>query len=963
MKELFLIDGMSIVFRAYHAMLDSQLTNKSGEPTGAIYGFINIITSFLDKENPENLAVVFDCREPTFRHILYPEYKANRKEFPEDLAPQLTHIKNFLTFAGIPCIEKAGFEADDIIGTLAKDAASNGVEVFCLTSDKDFYQLVGEKIYLMKHNKSSGDFDLIDYYAVKEKFGVYPNQVVDYLALIGDASDNVPGVKGIGEKTAQPLIEEFNDLENIYNNIEQIQRDSVKNKLLENKELAFLSKKLVTIKTDVELDFSYEILKQDEIHTAELDSLFAELDFKPLRAKWKKKILLKNEQNADGYNTSNMNIQFDDNMPFQLSPEEQYFDEPYSNYFNTLKDVEHEYILVNMQNINTMLADIAHETLLSIHIETNSPDRNLGEIIGIAFCNANEKAYYLPLKSLDQANNSPDSLFDSGDAAKENSFLVADFILGDLQVIFEHPEIPKCGHNIKHTAYILKQYGINLSPIIFDSAISAFLIDDTNNYSQRTTQLNILAEKFLDYSMIDLMQFTTNKRKSEFEIFAEMNLEQKSDYFCEIVNCEFRLKNILTNKLSEKELYFVASSIEYPLIEILVDMEYTGISIDVEHINEISKEIDVEIEKLKKFIFLETNEQFNLDSPKQLGEILFGKMGLHYASKRHKTELSTDLQSLTELAQIYPVADLILNYRKLAKIKNTYTNTLPKMLNPKTNKIHTTFHQTVVSTGRLSSTEPNLQNIPIRTDIGKEIRGSFVATNDNLLLAADYSQIELRIMAYLSNDRNLIEAFNNNVDVHSHTASLLFNTGLEELTADMRRMAKIVNFGILYGLGAYGLSQRLNITRTAADLIIQNYFEKYSGIKTYIAKSLAKVRELGYAETMTGRKRYFPTINSRNPNIRAAAERAAINMPIQGSASDMIKMAMINIYQIFKHQGIKSKMILQVHDELLFEVAADELDLVMDIVNTQMLYSLPLGEVPLAVSIGCGNNWLEAHSD
>ena len=981
MKKLFLIDGMSLAFRAYHAMNETRLTNKNNEPTGAVYGFVNIITSFLEKEKPENIAVAFDCRQPTFRHKIFEQYKANRKEFPEDLAVQLPYIKNFLEFLGIPCIEKPGFEADDIIGTLAANASNNEVEVYCVTSDKDFFQLLNENVFILRNKKSSSELEVISKNDVKEKFGVEAHQVVDYLALIGDASDNVPGVKGIGEKTAIPLIEQFNDIETIYNKIDEIEKERTKKLLLESKDLAFLSKELVTIKTDVELGFEYNSLIKQETSFDELDELFQHLGFKHLREKWKNfsnnfsgdssnenkstvensptvenKSTVENsstvENNSDTVNENN----FDQikaqhtKSNFEAVAQQNENKEKSPENLDNINTVEHQYILVDLQNINTMLADIANEPFLSVSIETDTDDKYSCEIVGIAFCNSKDKAYYLPLTSLMHRN---ENLFE---ATSMSSELITEYVIGDLQVILESPEIMKFGYRIKQTACILRRYGINISPIIFAPKLAAFLVSSANNWTFRE-----MAEKYLSYTPMNLADFFKNK-KGEFHSLSELSLEQKLNYFCEIVHCSYKLRDALSVKLNENNLAFVASSIEFPLIEVLVDMQTVGISIDGKKLHEVGIKVNEEIVQLKKFIYMETNEEFNIDSPKQLADILFNKMGLPTV-KKNKTGFSTDLESLTELAEHHPVADLILNYRKLAKIKNTYIDALPKLINPQTNRIHTTFNQTIASTGRLSSTEPNLQNIPIRTELGKEIRSAFIAEADDfLLMSADYSQIELRIMAFLSNDANLIDAFKNNIDIHSATASLLFSCEVGDVTEDMRRTAKTVNFGIMYGLGSFGLSQRLRITRKAADEIIQNYFEKFHSIKTYISDTLSKVRELGYAETMIGRRRYFPDINHKNHNIRAAAERAAINMPIQGTASDMIKIAMLNIHQLLKQQNLRSQMILQIHDELLFEAAVDEIDLLADVVNTQMLYSLPLGEVPLSVSIGLGKTWLEAHS-
>jgi DNA polymerase-1 len=940
MNKLYLIDGMSLVFRAYFAMKDAQLSNSDGEPTGAIYGFINTITSFIEKEKPKNIAVAFDSREPTFRHKIFPEYKSNREAFPEDLAIQLPYIKKFLELIGITIIESPGFEADDIIGTLSHIASNEGWQIYCITADKDFYQLLNDNVFLLRISNKSKDLELIGKDDVKNKFGVEPNQVIDYLALIGDSSDFVAGVKGIGEKTAIPLIEEFGNIENIYAQIRNIAKERVQKLLLEGKESAFLSKKLVTIKLDVDLKISYKDLNRKNISQENLEQFFSELNFKSLREKWKKL--------SSGFDLSTSALQkkLDETS------------DGIQTKINNISTSPHEYILVDIKNINTMLADIANGPFLSVCVETDVANRNESDIVGIAFCCQEGMAYYLPLISLEKQVED-ENLFGN---ATTSSDLIAEYILSDLQVILENPSIMKIGYSIKQSAYALKKHGINLAPIVFDAEIAEFIVSPSNDISFAG-----MCKKYCDYSVNDFSEKNIGRKKEDkmgerFYGLSSLTPEEKKNYFCEYVDYSFRLKHYFAEIFNTDNLFFVAESIEFPLIEVLADMEFQGINLDSKHLLDASIEINKEIDRLRDFIYSETNEEFNIDSPKQLADVLFNKMGLK-TSKKNKTGYSTDIQTLTELAQIHPVADLILNYRKNTKLKNTYIDSLPKLINLHTQRIHTTFNQTIANTGRLSSTDPNLQNIPIRTDVGKEIRASFVAKNDDyMLMSADYSQIELRIMAYLSNDENLIKSFNNHIDIHSATASILFNADVDDVTDDMRRTAKTVNFGIIYGLGSFGLSQRLQIPRNAADAIIKSYFEKFSGIKQYISEAITKVRELGFAETMTGRRRYFPDINHSNYNIRSAAERAAINMPIQGSASDMIKVAMINIYQILKQQQLKSKMILQVHDELVFDVAKDEIDVVYDIVNTQMLYSLPIGEVPLEVTIGVGNNWLEAHS-
>ncbi len=935
MPKLYLVDGMSLVFRAYYAMEKSQLSNKKGEPTGAIFGFANIITSLLEKEKPENIAVVFDCQAPTFRHEIYDQYKANRKKFPEDLALQMPHIKRFLDLIGLRRIEKAGFEADDIIGTLAKKNAVNNVQVYCYTADKDFFQILQENIFLMRSSKNTNEFELIASENVKGKFGVLSSQVIDYLALIGDSSDNVPGVKGIGEKSAIPLIEEFGSLENIYENIDKIAKPAIKNKLIENKKMAFLSKELVTINTDVEiseLNAAFEMLKLNQPDFSELDKMFAELGFKQLREKW-----LKRKMN---------------NYSLISEPADLLQPNSSNDSKSNISSIPHNYIAVTQKNIDMLLAHIGDSSILSICIETDSTDRNSSNITGIALARNKHEAYYIPIAPEPQEH----SLFASNDAQDTDSLLL-EHILCNLKEVLENPAVMKCGYDIKKDAYILKRYGINLSPITFDPMVADYILNPDNSHD-----FQAITDKYLNYTPISLSSITGIEKGSNKD---KMNIlpEKSSDFYSETADISLQLCDAMNGKLAESNAAYLASNIEFPLIEVLVDMEVTGIYIDTDKFKIISEQLNTTIADLTKTIYYESGEVFNIDSPKQLGEVLFDKLKLP-AYKKTKTGYSTDVQVLSKLAEEYKIVDSVLKYRQYMKLKTAYIDTMPKLINHATKRIHTNFNQTVASTGRLSSSEPNLQNIPIKNNIGKEIRRAIIPQNpDDFLLSADYSQIELRIMAYLSNDENLINAFQNNADIHSATAAILFDVPYNLVSYDMRHTAKTVNFGIMYGLGAYGLSQRLNMPRNVAQDVINNYFDRFPKIKNYIANTVNEVRQTGYSQTVTGRKRYFPDINSSNQHVRAAVERAAVNMPVQGTASDLIKLSMINTYRTMKERNLQSKIISQIHDELLLEVKAEELDTIADIVNTNMAYVMPLGDVPLAVRIGFGKNWLEAQQE
>jgi DNA polymerase-1 len=944
MNKLYLIDGMSIVFRAYHAMSNSGLKAPNGEPTGALFGFVNIITSLLDKEKPERLIVVFDRAEPTFRHELYPLYKANRDEFPEELIPQMKRIKEFLDYANIYRTELAGFEADDIIGTLSRVASENNNEVICLTSDKDFYQLVNDRVRLYKPSRlKTEDFDIVHYPEVEQKFGVTPEKVIDVLAILGDSSDNVPGVKGLGEKTVIPLIQKYGSLENLYENLNNIEKPAVKNKLIENKDNAFLSKVLVTIDTNVPVDLSIIDKKLATPDYHKLDELFAEVGFTTIRNKW-----LKRAQT----DVSDITI--------EVKTKE------------TITDIQKTYKLIETEEqLKELVSAIKSVKILSVDLETSSLNKQTCEIVGIALSAKEGTGYYVAVKDIEEIVI-PDIIYDdSGQGDLFGSIsttpneietekiefqaipIKATFNL--LRGIFEDKAIGKCGQNIKFDASILKRKGINLSPIIFDSMIASYLLnpDDLHN-------LDALSKKWLNYTPIPISSLIGEKKSKQISM-KSIDPKEISDYACEDADLALKLMNKMIPVLEEEKLSKLAIEIEFPLIEVLVDMENNGVALDKEFLKILSKQIDEEAAELTKKIFAEAGVEFNIDSPKQLGHVLFEKMMIP-PTKKTKTGFSTDVQVLTELAPIYPIAQMLVDYRQLVKLNSTYVDALPKLINPTTGRIHTTYNQTIAATGRLSSTDPNLQNIPIRTELGTKVREAFIAQQENsIILSADYSQVELRIMAYYCQDKHLIDAFKDGLDIHSATAAILFDKKLDEVDSNMRRVAKTVNFGIMYGLGSFGLAQRLGISRTEGKEIIDNYFNKYPGIKDYMDLTIENTRKKGYSETLLGRRRYFPDILNRNQNLRAAAERGAINMPIQGTASDMMKIAMIKVYKSMKQEQVKSIMMLQVHDELVFEVPIGEVELMKKLVSVNMETALALGEIPIIVDIGTGKNWFEAH--
>jgi len=927
MEKLYLIDGMSLVFRAYHAMSRSGLKAPNGEPSGAAFGFVNLITSLIEKENPKKMVVVFDREEPTFRHKMYPEYKANRDEFPEELIPQMKRIKEFLNHANIPQTEVATYD--------------------CLTSDKDFYQLVNDKVKLYKPSRQKNeDFDIVDIEAVKKKFGVTPDKVIDVLAILGDSSDNVPGVKGVGEKTAIPLIQKYGSLEELYNHLDEVDKPAVKSKLEENKDNAFLSKELVTIMTDVpvELDNSKFSLKKPDYKN--LDNLFATMGFRTIREKWMKK------------------AKDDLSVIDDISNKHGGMD--------TIENVQKKYILVDDKaKLNEILEQIGKPEILSVDLETSSLDRQTCDIVGIALSHKEGYGYYIAVYNDKPKTNIEFAYNDKGqgdlfgqvvqkaDTAedKEPKFksIPLSTALSKLKNILEDISVGKCGQNIKFDAFILKRYEINLSPIVFDSMIASYLLNPDVPHN-----MDALAQKWLNYSPIPISSLI-GKKKSQQISMKEIDPKNISDYACEDADVALRLRNRLNEELKKENLSDLAEKVEFPLIEVLLTMESNGVALDRDFLKELSVQINKESGILTEKIYHEAGIEFNIDSTKQLGHVLFEKLGIP-PIKKTKTGHSTDVSVLTELAPIYPIAEYLLEYRQLVKLNSTYVDALPKLINPETRRLHTTYNQTITSTGRLSSTDPNLQNIPIRTELGSKVRMAFVpGDNKSVILSADYSQIELRIMAHYCGDVYLIDAFKKGLDIHSTTAALLFEKRLDEVDKDMRRVAKTVNFGIMYGLGSFGLSQRLGIPRGEGKDIIDNYFEKYPGIKRYMDETIEKTRKKGFAETLLGRRRYFPDILSRNNNLRTTAERAAINMPKQGTAYDMMKIAMIKVDNAMKEKKVKSLMMLQVHDELVFEVPKDELEMMTELVKNEMESAMELGEVPVVVETGTGKNWFEAH--
>ena len=893
-QTLYLIDGSAIAYRSYFGMIRNRLTNSAGQPTGAIFAFINSLMKIINDEKPDYIGMVFDSPEKTFRHKIYADYKATREATPDELVSQLPFMFKVTEAMNIPVIIYPGFEADDIIGTLAKDGKKKGLSVFMVTGDKDFMQLLEEDILVYKPASGQKPVEIIDVEGVKEKWGVRPDQIADYLGMIGDTSDNIPGIKGIGPAKAKPLLGEFNSIEGILENLDKIDNKRIAGMIAEGAKSAIFSKMLATIKIDVPLEIEIDDLKTKSVNQPVLVELFKELEFYSLIKSLgveKKSVKVEKE-----YKT----IQKRDDL---------------TKLIKTLKKV----------------------TRLSVDLETTSTNPMEAEIVGISFSWEANKGVYIPI----QYPSMQKSLFGDDDKLE---------YLHILKPVLEHEHIPKCGQNIKYDMLILRRYGIELKNIVFDTMVAAFLIQPDS----RSYKLDKLSQQYLNYRMQPIEDLI-GKGKNQIGM-DEVPIDKVTFYAAEDADVALQLVPVFSEKLKEDKTEDVFNNIEMPLISVLMQMEQNGVYIDTDFLKNMSRELSKKIEALSDQIYFEADVKFNINSPKQLGEVLFDKLELSSGRKR-----STAVNVLEKLRDEHPLPGLILDYRTLTKLQNTYVDALPNLVNKQTGRVHSSFNQTVASTGRLSSSAPNFQNIPIRTDIGREIRKSFIPQRPGWkVLSADYSQIELRVMAHLSKDPELNRAFAEGVDIHTRTAALVYGVDEKDVLPEMRRVAKVVNFGIMYGAGPFRMSGELKISLNDARKIIDHYFETYPGINNYIINTLAEARENEFVKTLAGRLRYVYDINSSNRNIREATERAAINMPIQGTAADMIKIAMIRIHHKLIQEQLRSMMILQIHDELLFEVPDEELETLKSIVVREMENALPL-DVPLKVDVGIGNSWYEAH--
>ncbi len=923
-KKFVFIDAMSLAYRGYFAFINRPLSTKSGEPTSAVFGFVNQLLKIIEDTKPDHIAVAFDSKEKTFRHERYELYKSSRQEMPEDMVPQLKRIREIISAFNIPIYILPGYEADDLIGTACKSAEKKGFTCYVVTPDKDYIQLITDSTFLVKPGKATDEIIIVDKKKVKEELGIEPSQMIDYLALIGDKVDDIPGVAGIGEKTAQPLIQQFKSIEGIYKNIDKIDKKSIVSKLIENKENAFLSRELVTIKTDVPVKMNFDDAKFTEPDLKKLNQIFLELEFKSIALKVNK-----------------MFSSLEANETKKAIEQAEVKEESFS--FDKSKVKYH--LITTFKDAKALAEKLMQTELFVFDTETDSLDPFEVKLAGCSFCIKSKEAYFVATNPITES----EGLF-SNDLSER---LPVDDFVKLFKPVLENKRIKKVCQNGKYDISVMRHYNINVENFYFDTMLASYVLDPDQKHG-----LDDLSEKYLNYKPIPLSELIGTK-KEPAKIF-EVDAEQLSNYSCEDSDITFRLYEKLQNELIKEKLDKLAFEVEFPLVLVLEDMERTGVHIDRKALKDFSEELQSRMEYYTDQIYELAGEKFNINSTQQLQKILFDKLKLSRTTKT-KTGYSTDARALESLKGEHQIIDLILDYRQVAKLKTTYADSLPKLIHPKTGRVHTSFNQTAASTGRLSSNDPNLQNIPIRTELGKEIRKAFVPRDKNyLILSADYSQIELRIMASICEDKNLIKAFNSGEDIHRSTAALVFQVKPEEVTADMRRKAKEVNFGILYGIGPFGLKSRLGISQNHAKDIIETYFGTFQNVKRFMNDSVNFAKEKGYAETLLKRRRYLKNINSNNKVVRQFEERVAINMPIQGTAADMIKLAMIKIHKEMEKKKFKSKMVLQVHDELVFDAHKEEINDLKPLIKNLMETALPL-KVPVVVDIGVGDNWLDAH--
>ena len=922
-KNLFLLDAYALIYRGYYAFIKNPRINSKGTDTSAILGFMNSLFEIIRTQNPDYLAVAFDKGGSLTRSEMFEEYKSNRDKTPEPILVAIPYIKKILGGMKIPILEKEGFEADDIIGTVAKDAEENNFKVYMVTPDKDFAQLVSNNIFLCKPARMGNSMEIWGVDEVKDKFEVQsPDQVIDYLGMMGDSVDNIPGLPGVGDKTAKKFIKQYGSLENLLQNAHEV-TGKLGEKILENKELGVLSKKLAKIILDVPIDYNLDEFKLSDPDKDIVLRVFDELEFRRIKETFFK---------IFGTKSSKLEEKGAEVVQGDLFSETYNLD---SNKEN-LDDSKSIYqIIESFEELKLLVEKMMEQEIVAFDTETEGLNALETNIVGISFSWRKGIGYYLPIK-----NNK---------SVYEKSFEI-------LKPFFESTKIIKVGHNIKFDIQVLLKYNVKVSSPIYDTMVAHYLINPDMRHN-----LDTLSESYLNYSPISIESLIGKKGKNQISM-RDVSIDKIKNYASEDADITLRLKGIFDKEIEVNNLSKIFYDIEIPMINVLSEMEAEGIKIDTSYLKKLDKEFEDDLEKLKKEIFKKCGEEFNLNSPKQLGEILFDKLKLVSKPKKTKTgQYSTSEEVLSSLANDHRIIENILEWRSLDKLQNTYVRSLPNEVSNLTKRVHSSFNQTVTTTGRLSSNNPNLQNIPIRTANGQKIRKAFIPrNNDYIIMAADYSQIELRVIASISNEENMIDAFVNNQDIHTITASKIYNVDPENVSREQRGNAKTVNFGIIYGVSAFGLSQQTDLNRSESKQMIDNYFLNYPGLKKYMSDQIDFARNNGYVETIMGRRRYLQNINSQNNMLRSGAERNAINAPIQGSAADIIKIAMININSEFKKQSFKSKMLLQVHDELVFDVHNSEKDRIQDIVKTTMESAVKL-KVPLKIDLEFGKNWLEAH--
>lgn len=941
--KLFLLDAYALIFRSYYAFINTSMRSTSGVNTSTAYGFLLTLDEVLRNEKPENIAVVFDPSGPNFRHELYPAYKANRDETPEEIKISVPIIKRLLDAMNIKTYQVTGFEADDVIGTLAKKAAQQDFDVYMMTPDKDYGQLVDEHIFMYKPKKGGNESEILGVNEINNKYNIQnPIHVIDILALWGDSSDNVPGVKGIGEKQALELISTYGTIDNLLNNLDKI-KPAQKNKILESIDNLHLSKKLVTIDIDVPVDFIKDESRFVPYNDEALSEILQELNFKSLINRFISKLdnqstatkIQKQKAKTDAPNLFSTQTNLFESDNTQINSET-IKNSIIQENFNTIKSFKNDYILCNSPElIADLIKQLEDCNEFCFDTETTGLDTYNDFVIGISFAIKEHSAWYLPISlNIDEAFR----------------------LLHSFKHIFSNIKISKIGHNLKFDILMLQKYGLNVQGSMFDTMVAHYVINPELSH-----KMDSIAEQMLNYKTIHIEELIGSKGIHQKKM-SQVPIELIKDYACEDADITLQLKNLLKENIDVSDYKDLFYNIESELLKVLIDMEQTGILLDADSLSTFAEKLKIEIDKTEQEIYSQAGEKFNIASPKQLGDILFLKLQIDPNAKQTKTkQFSTAEDVLQNYASEHPIVNNILEYRSLTKLLSTYVEALPKLINQNTGRIHTSFNQTVAATGRLSSNNPNMQNIPIRDDRGKEMRKAFKSSDDvHILLSADYSQIELRIMAHLCGDKNMIQAFSNNEDIHNITASKIYGIPIEQVTKEQRRNAKTANFGIIYGISTFGLSQRLNIPRKEANDLIEGYFRTFPGVRSYMTQCIVKAKDIGWVETIMHRKRFLPDINSKNAVVRGLAERNAINAPIQGSAADIIKLAMVNIFNEFNNQQLQSKLLLQVHDELVFDVLVTELDRVKEIVKNKMETAVKLS-VPLLVEMGFGKNWLDAH--